>query len=911
MGSNASKISDSALRFTDVGTIPQRMLAPIEGYENTPLVSLEEAIKPLVSIVPKVERNVYLVKENCKNPEDGLTSDESGSIMLYTLESMPHENSLYVILNDTLRSADRQKLVPWFHYLRLILTALERLPSERRFVVRGIRKDLTAEYPEGHTFVWWGFSSCTSSVKVLECELFFGKKGTRTLFQIDCETGKDIKKHSFVQKEDEILLLPARQFQVTSCLDSGNGLHIIQLKETQPPFSLLEPITLPSSSKQPLKPINILHQPVIEQTPLIEPKKAPTLSPPEYKNAELEKEINEKKNEKQLSFDYKVLNHQDMEIVSYYGVATNKQVLTVLNLSQKQINDQGVQYLANALINNNTLTVLFLQGNQIEDVGAKYLSIALLSNTTLVTLNLDQNRIGDVGAQYLGNMAINNRTLTHLSLYNNPGSFCVIVNDMMSFKRDKSVSSFYVSDHKLDDQGIQLIGNLLKTDTTLSSLTLRGSEIGDREIQYLATALLDNTVNNIHLTLDELDLERNLIGDQGAQYLGKAFEKNNRLVELNLSENRIGDQGALYLANTFKKNTRLTKLDLSKNRIGNQGAQYLNDAFEKSTALIDLDLDENPGSFCATVSALISLKNNKTITRISLSDNQIGDQGAQRLADFIKNNTSLTDLWLDNNRIGDQGAQYLLNALANNKTLTTLKLYGNPSSLCWALDAAISIRHDEKCTRVYLHETQITDQGVQIIADALKNNLTVESLNLDGNQISDYGARYLANVLLNNDTLTELSFKDNPGRICEFVGAVIDIKQDKGSSFLIFNEIGLNDQDIYYLSQALLANTKVRTVSLTDNRIGDQGAQHLANVIESHPTIQSLLLTNNRIGQKGAESLINALRLSSTLTTLRLDGNNIPSNVLARWKQDNDIRRILFGGGLPFKWKSHANSGYQ
>jgi hypothetical protein len=273
MGSNNSKTSDSAFRFADVGTVPQRMLAPIEGYENTPIVTLEEAVKPLVSIVPKVERNVYLVKENCKNPEDGLTTDESGSIMLYTLESMPHENSLYVILNNTLRSADRQKLVPWFRYLRLVLTALERLPSERRFVVRGIRNDLRAEYPEGHTFVWWGFSSCTSSVKVLECELFFGKKGTRTLFQIDCETGKDIKKHSFIQKEDEILLLPARQFQVTSCLDSGNGLHIIQLKETQPPFPLLEPVTLPNSSEQLHKPISIVHQPAIKQTQVIEQKK--------------------------------------------------------------------------------------------------------------------------------------------------------------------------------------------------------------------------------------------------------------------------------------------------------------------------------------------------------------------------------------------------------------------------------------------------------------------------------------------------------------------------------------------------------------------------------------------------------------------------------------------------------------
>ncbi|CAF3685628.1 unnamed protein product [Rotaria socialis] len=63
------------------------MLAPIEGYEDMPIVSLEEAVKPLVAIVPKVGHNAFIVKQNCKNPADILTTDESASIILYTYES--------------------------------------------------------------------------------------------------------------------------------------------------------------------------------------------------------------------------------------------------------------------------------------------------------------------------------------------------------------------------------------------------------------------------------------------------------------------------------------------------------------------------------------------------------------------------------------------------------------------------------------------------------------------------------------------------------------------------------------------------------------------------------------------------------------------------------------------------------
>ncbi|CAF1541321.1 unnamed protein product [Rotaria sp. Silwood1] len=243
----------SALRFADMGSLPKRMLAPIEGYEKASLVTLEEAVKPLVKIVPKVERNVFVVKQNCQEPEDDLTPDESASIMLYTYESMPHEDSLYVKLNETLRSEQRKNLIPWFLYLRLILTALARLPTERRSVFRGVKENLCAEYPKGKVFIWWGFSSCTSSVEVLENEQFFGTTGNRTLFQIECTTAKDIKKHSFVPIEDEILLLPARQFQVKSCLNSGNGLHIVQLIELKPQFDLLEPVPVPSSSTQPKK----------------------------------------------------------------------------------------------------------------------------------------------------------------------------------------------------------------------------------------------------------------------------------------------------------------------------------------------------------------------------------------------------------------------------------------------------------------------------------------------------------------------------------------------------------------------------------------------------------------------------------------------------------------------------------
>jgi hypothetical protein len=232
------------VRMCDFTSEPKRMLPPVIGYEEKPLVSLEEAVQPLLHVVPDVQRMVWTVKQNCQDLQDHLSSDESASIMLYTLEWMPRESCFYFILNKTLRSQNRNELLPWFLYLRLFISSLSKLPStERRTIYRGIKMDVSNEFPEGKTFIWWGFSSCTSAMKVLE--QFLGKTGHRTIFNIECDSAKDITKHSFFQSENEVLMYPARQFQVVSLFDSGNQLKIIQLKEIQPPFPLIH---IPQSS---------------------------------------------------------------------------------------------------------------------------------------------------------------------------------------------------------------------------------------------------------------------------------------------------------------------------------------------------------------------------------------------------------------------------------------------------------------------------------------------------------------------------------------------------------------------------------------------------------------------------------------------------------------------------------------
>jgi hypothetical protein len=253
MATGENNTSQHYARIADVNNEPLEMHMPIRGFEKMPLVSLEEAVVSLISILPEIEDYAYVAKQRCKPiPADGLTIDESAAIMLYSMDWEPQEKCLYFVLNDNLRSEDRRKLKPWFSYLKLILTALAKLPSSSRTVYRGVKLDLSKKYPEGKKFVWWGFSSCSSTIGILENAQFLGKSGKRTMFTIECESGKDISRHSYYKSEKEILLLAARQFIVVSSCQPAPKLHMIQLKEIPSPISLLQSVASDTNSNNTL-----------------------------------------------------------------------------------------------------------------------------------------------------------------------------------------------------------------------------------------------------------------------------------------------------------------------------------------------------------------------------------------------------------------------------------------------------------------------------------------------------------------------------------------------------------------------------------------------------------------------------------------------------------------------------------
>jgi len=104
----------------------------------------------------------------------------------------------------------------------------------------------------------------------------------------------------------------------------------------------------------------------------------------------------------------------------------------------------------------------------------------------------------------------------------------------------------------------------------------------------LADALKYNT------TLESLGLDGSNIGNEGAVALAKALKYNNTLKILELNNCNIDDVGGVALAEVLKVNKTLEILQLDRNNIGDTGGQALAEALKYNNTLTHLELHENP-----------------------------------------------------------------------------------------------------------------------------------------------------------------------------------------------------------------------------------------------------------------------------------------------------------------------------
>lgn len=227
------------LRFLDTAEDAPSSKAPLQTFTKATTISLESAMQPIISLIPNIYSLVQQSRDAAKQKTSNiLNQDQIAAIFLYTAQAETNEGSVFYQLNRALRADNKENLKPWYPYLTLLLGALALLPSKKGMVFRGMKMNAANMYSVGQVFIWWSFTSCTDNMGVLKDESFFGQKGKRAFFTIECHNGKDIRDFSFFRDEGEILLPPMQQYRVKAVLPQPE-MMMIQLEETNAK-SLLE-----------------------------------------------------------------------------------------------------------------------------------------------------------------------------------------------------------------------------------------------------------------------------------------------------------------------------------------------------------------------------------------------------------------------------------------------------------------------------------------------------------------------------------------------------------------------------------------------------------------------------------------------------------------------------------------------
>ncbi|CAM4817974.1 unnamed protein product [Rotaria magnacalcarata] len=228
-------------RFGDIDT-SNKKLPPVYGYLSEKLVPIETALEPIVPHIDHLPHYIKLAKKHCHFPsEHGLTQDQSAAVYIYTMEW--GDTTLYRVLNKALRSEDRQALKIWFPYMKLFDTALDKLPTVKEAVWRGVSLDIGKHFTKNQIVTWWSVNSCSLSPHVIKT--FLGKSPNSTLFLIEAINGKKVSAYTEFQNEEEVILRMGTEFRVKGDpLDQSNGSYIVNL------------IEIDDSNDQPPAPIN-------------------------------------------------------------------------------------------------------------------------------------------------------------------------------------------------------------------------------------------------------------------------------------------------------------------------------------------------------------------------------------------------------------------------------------------------------------------------------------------------------------------------------------------------------------------------------------------------------------------------------------------------------------------------------
>ena len=456
------------------------------------------------------------------------------------------------------------------------------------------------------------------------------------------------------------------------------------------------------------------------------------------------------------------LNHDSNTvkfIISHTWLGDNGNVALALALSHSfaiqelkltDVNNDGVQAIANALHHSKPVGSIILSISGIKDSGAPDLAQALLENHHFQKITLSHCDVGGTQtAELLHALNYN----THLQEFSMTRSLTIkkivckshedaAVPETLGYNCSLKCLSLRGIDINTD--GAVALANIIGQCSSLQTFSC-GIEHDNDSVTHIIKGLGNNsTFAVIEFSRVEIDCER-------ATALSQLL-RGTTLQELTLSGADICDDEVTIIAQHLQQNYILKSLTLSENRISHRGAIIL---LQQNSALKKLILSHNNIGNDGAIALAKILQFNSTLEVLDISGAGISDDGARAIAQALQHNSTLKTLILSYNKVSGDGAIAL--ATIMNSTLQELNLNYNSIGDDGTTAIAEALQHSSALQNLSLSLNEITDNGAIALANALEQNSLLQRLNLNYNNINTDGAVALARAVHHNASLQELS----------------------------------------------------------------------------------------------------------------------------------------------------------
>jgi Leucine-rich repeat (LRR) protein len=219
--------------------------------------------------------------------------------------------------------------------------------------------------------------------------------------------------------------------------------------------------------------------------------------------------------------------------------------------------------------------------------------------------------------------------------------------------------------------------------------------------------------------------------------------------------------------------------------------------------------------------------------------------------------------------------------------------------------------NDESVRNINLNLRRVTPAMLDALSEALKNNASIQVINLTSCLAAAAAADHAATMLLplalaveQNISLQTLHLSYN-----QLVDAPSLANCISHSSSLVevhFDHNQLNEDTAMALAMNLSINTSLKVLNLDYNSIGERGGVAIAQALVQNKTLKTLALKRNRLGIHTTHAFLQALRENVSLQSLSLAVNPDmpPTQVqicLHLIKANRDGRYLLYNKN---KWKS-------